>query len=135
MTTIRAFFCTNQGNFFQFLKKGKGDLSPSPPSSYAPDTALKFINISIYNIFGYTFFKQETIGKLGLAFKSNFQLTIIQNTLCLNAYFSLVLVCKVITEYGRTTSKRFSSTVGTFSLTRWILSRNILKHLSIKFLG
>ena len=47
---------------------------------------------------------------------------------------SLALVCKdIIPEYGRTRSKRFFSTVGTFSLTRWILFKNFLKHLSIKF--
>ena len=31
MTTIRAFFSPNWGTFFQFSKKGWGDLSPLPP--------------------------------------------------------------------------------------------------------
>ena len=41
MTTIRAFFSANQGTFFQFLKKGRGDSLPLPPpptpSSYASE--------------------------------------------------------------------------------------------------
>ena len=48
----------------------------------------------------------------------------------------ILQVCKDITpKYGGSRSKYFLSTVGTFSLTWWILSRNFLKHLSIKFLG
>ena len=34
MTTIRAFFPQIRALFFQFLKKGRGDLPPPPPSSY-----------------------------------------------------------------------------------------------------
>ena len=36
MTTIRALFSPNQGTFFQFSKKSRGDLLFPPPSSYAP---------------------------------------------------------------------------------------------------
>ena len=51
----------------------------------------------------------------------------------LNACCNLVLVCKDITpNYGGARSKRFLSTFGTPSLTRWILSKNFLKHLLIK---
>ena len=39
MTTIWAFFLQIRALFFQFLKKGRGDL-PSPPSSYAPNIEL-----------------------------------------------------------------------------------------------
>ena len=48
MTTIRAFFSTNQGTFFQFLKKGRGDLPPPPTSRYASDpyTVENFENMS-----------------------------------------------------------------------------------------
>ena len=46
----------------------------------------------------------------------------------------MVLVYKDIPKYERTRSKRFISTVGTFSLTRWILLKNFSKHLSIKIL-
>ena len=49
-----------------------------------------------------------------------------------NAYCSLVLVSKD----GRTRKKTlFFLTVGTFSLTRSILLKNFLKHVSIKFAG
>ena len=43
-------------------------------------------------------------------------------------FCSLVLVCKdIIPKYERTTSKRFFSTFGTFSLTRWALFKNFFK--------
>ena len=52
-----------------------------------------------------------------------------------NACCSLVLVCKdIIPKYGRTRSKRFFSTVGTFSLTRWTLFKNCLKKLELNCL-
>ena len=54
----------------------------------------------------------------------------------LNACYNLVIVCKDITpKYRRTRSKNLFSTVVTFSLTMWILSRISLRHLSIKFSG
>ena len=54
----------------------------------------------------------------------------------LNACCNLLLVCKDSTPKNRRTrTKRFSSTVGTLILTKRILSRNFLKHLSIKFSG
>ena len=53
-----------------------------------------------------------------------------------NACCSLVLVCKdIIPKYGKTRTKGFFPTVGTFSLTKSTLFKNFLKHLSIKFLG
>ena len=36
MTTIRAFFSTKLGTFFQFFKKSRGDLPPLSPSSHVP---------------------------------------------------------------------------------------------------
>ena len=42
MTTIRAFFTPNQGNFLEYLKNGRGDPPPLPSSSYVPaNSAVK----------------------------------------------------------------------------------------------
>ena len=95
------------------------------------ETILKFINNSRHKIFGYRVFKSERIGNLVWHLKTISSLQHFK--LPLNACCNLVLVGKV--PDGRTRSKRFLFTVGTFSLTRCILCRNFLKHLSIKFSG
>ena len=43
----QGIFSQNLGTFFQFLKKGRGDLPPLPPSSYPPVTKTQ--NIFIYS--------------------------------------------------------------------------------------
>ena len=52
MPKIRAFFSQIRAVFFLFLKKGRGDLPPSPPrlpvSSYAPVLLLKEDITEIY---------------------------------------------------------------------------------------
>ena len=54
----------------------------------------------------------------------------------LNGCCNLVLICKDITpKYGRTRSKRVFSTIGKFSIKRWILYRKFLKHLPLKISG
>ena len=36
MNIVRAFFSPKSGHFFKNFKKGRDDLPPTPPSSYAP---------------------------------------------------------------------------------------------------
>ena len=36
MNIVRAFFSPKSGHFFKNFKKGREDLPPTPPSSYAP---------------------------------------------------------------------------------------------------
>ena len=50
-------------------------------------------------------------------------------------YFcNLVLVCSdSVSKSGKDNCRRFSSTVGTFSIKIWLLFKNNLKHLSMKF--
>lgn len=51
MTTIMAFLSPKLGYFFGFLKKGRVDLKPLPPSSYAPVINFDIlICIDIYTI-------------------------------------------------------------------------------------
>ena len=54
MNIVREFFFKNQGTFFQFWKKGRGDLSLSLPlASYAPDAGINFYyvnNKTIYKV-------------------------------------------------------------------------------------
>ena len=41
----QGIYSQNQGTFFQFLKKGRGDLPPLPPSSYAPEHSNCYSNV------------------------------------------------------------------------------------------
>ena len=47
MTTIRAFFPTNEGTFFQFLKRA-GETSLLPPFSYAPATVYYYHELKYF---------------------------------------------------------------------------------------
>ena len=97
------------------------------------ETTLKFINDTRYKVFGYRVFVMERIWKLW-HLKTISSLQLFKTPF--NARCSLVLVCKdIIPKYERTKSKYFFSTVGMFSLTRWILFKNFWKHLSVKFSG
>ena len=46
----QGIFFHKLGHFFQFLKKGWGDLPPCPPSSYAPGYYISYA-LFLYNHF------------------------------------------------------------------------------------
>ena len=103
--------------------------------------SVKIFCNRIYCIIYKETYKPHPVQKLGencLSSENYYRLFLTLKRTCDIQKLSIPLLdfCKdIVPAVGRTNLRGFFLTVGTFSLWIWILSRNNLKHLSIKFSG